>query len=216
MTEHKSPEERSEEIILAAMDLIDEHGLDGLTMEAVVARTSLSKGGVYRFFGNRQELIRKVFEHIVAAFHPVDPKEALAWNLPLKETLLKLLFTTFRRDDGWRYRRVHLRLMPHLPANDPATLAFRERLDRILVVYAEIILAVVERDELTPRAEFGETMRDSVAVGQSLFDGLMMNSLAGVELAELEHRMSTFIDLVLGACFEQRPDPTARTQQEKR
>lgn len=205
MTEHRDPEERIEEIVSAALDVIDERGLTGLTMEAVVARTALSKGGVYRFFGSRQELLQEVLKRLVVAFHPVSKREALAWGLPLKETLLGLLFVSFAQEDGLRYRRTHMRLMPELPVDDEHTIAFRERLEQIQSQYEDIIFAIIKRDKLPTRRGYRKTVRASLRIGQSLFDGLMMNSLGGLPEDELRARMSGFLDLVLVATL--RTDP---------
>ena len=40
-----------------------------------------------------------------------------------------------------------------------------------------------------------------IAIGQSLFDGLIINSLDGMPIDEIENRMHTFIDLMLGAAL---------------
>jgi len=205
MTAHREPEERIEEIVSAALDVIDEQGLTGLTMEAVVARTALSKGGVYRFFGNRQELLQEVFKRLVVAFHPVSKAEALSWGLPLKETLVALLLSPFEHKDGPRYRRTHMRLMPELPADDEHTIAFRQRLEQIQAHYEDIILAIIKRDDLPTRQGYRKTVRTAIGIGQSLFDGLMMNSLGGLPEAEVRARMSGFIDLVLVAILDTGP-----------
>lgn len=199
MTAHRDPEERIEEIVSAALDVIDEAGLTGLTMEAVVARTSLSKGGVYRFFGSRQELLQEVYRRLVSAFQPVSMEEALGWNLPLKETLMALLFSPFEREDGLRYRRAHMRLMPELPLDDETTIAFRGMLEQIQAHYEDIIFAIVKRDRLPTRQGYRTTIRSALRIGQSLFDGLMMNSLGGMPESELRARMGTFLDLVQAA-----------------
>jgi AcrR family transcriptional regulator len=50
--------ERIELLLNAAADLIDDHGIDGVTTSAVAQRSSSSVGVVYRYFPNIQSLLR--------------------------------------------------------------------------------------------------------------------------------------------------------------
>src|SRR6187431_3310269 len=50
--------ERITALLDAAADLIDEHGIDGLTTSDVATRSASSVGVVYRYFPNIQSLLR--------------------------------------------------------------------------------------------------------------------------------------------------------------
>jgi len=53
-----SPKARSEEAILrAALDLMAEHGVGGLTVDAVAARAGVGKQTIYRHWGSRARLV---------------------------------------------------------------------------------------------------------------------------------------------------------------
>ena len=206
MTKKRSPKERTQEIIQAALEVLDEKGLSGLTMEAVIERTILSKGGVYRFYGNKQELILDVWKYIVDFFQPVDKKEVVSWNLPLKETLIRLLFSIFYHEEGLRYMRIHIQLMPQLPLDNPMMKSLKEKLDNVLVQYIEIIKLIIKRDRLKTKPAFKKTIVSVIDIGQSFFDGLMINSLSGMPIDALERRMNGFISLVIQALIEDYKD----------
>ena len=205
MTQKQSPEERTREIISGALEVLEEKGLAGLTMEAVILRTSLSKGGVYRFYGSKNELVSDVIKNIADTFRPVKKEEALSWNLPLKETLIQLLFSIFHDREALRYRRVHIQLMLQLPPADPLTKAMKKRLNTILDRYFDIIQAVIKRDRLKPKPGFKDSFVLAIKIGQSLFDGLMINNLSGMSAQEMKKRMTVFIDMVIRANIEDYP-----------
>lgn len=52
--------ERKKEIMDSAMQLILQKGLDNTTMEDVIAGTSLSKGGVYHYYGSVLEIFKDI------------------------------------------------------------------------------------------------------------------------------------------------------------
>jgi AcrR family transcriptional regulator len=57
--------ERSRQIVDAAYELLEEHGLEGLTIRAVLTRTGLSRRAFYERFADKDELVLAVFEHTI-------------------------------------------------------------------------------------------------------------------------------------------------------
>jgi AcrR family transcriptional regulator len=55
--------EREAELYAAVLDLLREVGYDGLTMDAVAARTRSSKATLYRQWGGKAELVVKALRH---------------------------------------------------------------------------------------------------------------------------------------------------------
>ncbi len=47
----------------AAQDLVRDHGVDGLTMDALAKRAGVGKGTVFRRFGSRSGLMRALLDH---------------------------------------------------------------------------------------------------------------------------------------------------------
>lgn len=60
MVRRMSEEERKKEIMSFAAKVIAEKGLDGTTMEDIIAGTTLSKGGVYHYYGNVVEIFKDI------------------------------------------------------------------------------------------------------------------------------------------------------------
>ena len=113
-----------------------------------------------------------------------------------------MLFSIFYSKDGLRYRRIHIQLMPELPRDNPLAKSMNRQLHKILIKYGDIIQAIVIRDKLKTRPGFKNSTDLIIKIGQSLFDGLMINSLSGMPVSELKKRMGAFIDLVITASFE--------------
>ena len=59
----EAPQDRSQQIIAAAYELLEEDGLDGLTIRAVLQRTALSRRAFYERFAGKDDLVLAVFEH---------------------------------------------------------------------------------------------------------------------------------------------------------
>jgi AcrR family transcriptional regulator len=72
--------ERSRRIVEAAYDLLDEEGLEGLTIRAVLERTGLSRRAFYERFAGKDDLMLAVFEQTIrfAASHYREQVSALA------------------------------------------------------------------------------------------------------------------------------------------
>jgi AcrR family transcriptional regulator len=56
---------RSRQIVDAAFDLLDEAGLEGLTIRAVLTRTGLSRRAFYERFAGKDDLVLAVFEQSI-------------------------------------------------------------------------------------------------------------------------------------------------------
>jgi AcrR family transcriptional regulator len=83
------PEERPKQILDAALEVFAERGLAAARLEDIAKRAGLSKGTIYLYFPNKEELFREVIRQTVIAFIEraeelvgaiADPMQALlAW-----------------------------------------------------------------------------------------------------------------------------------------
>jgi AcrR family transcriptional regulator len=83
------PEERPKQILDAALEVFAERGLAAARLEDIARRAGLSKGTIYLYFPNKEELFREVIRQTVIAFIErgearmgaiADPMQALfAW-----------------------------------------------------------------------------------------------------------------------------------------
>src|SRR5512132_1997897 len=59
------PEERPRQILHAALEVFDERGLAGARLDDIARRAGVSKGTIYLYFPNKEELFREVVRAIV-------------------------------------------------------------------------------------------------------------------------------------------------------
>lgn len=126
--------QRSRRMIEAAYGLLDEGGLEGLTIRAVLKRTGLSRRAFYERFAGKDDLMLAVFEHTVqlAASHFSGQVDALPdplQRLHLIVTCLVLGQPTLQGPDselgnrrGAALSREHLRLAESRPDDLQAAL----------------------------------------------------------------------------------------------
>jgi AcrR family transcriptional regulator len=71
-------------ILRAAGELLDEGGLERLTMEAVAQRAGTSIGTLYRYFPNRDSVLVALAEHLgtvgLRQFAPMHDQEKVTWT----------------------------------------------------------------------------------------------------------------------------------------
>src|SRR6187431_1947100 len=100
--------ERITALLDAAADLIDEHGIDGLTTSDVATRSASSVGVVYRYFPNIQSLLRALAARNLDRFNVRMAEAAHGKTTGLME-LLDQAITTYlelaRTEPGFRALR---------------------------------------------------------------------------------------------------------------
>ena len=62
------PEERPRQILAAALEVFGEHGLAAARLDDIAKRAGVSKGTIYLYFANKEELFREVVRDTVIAF----------------------------------------------------------------------------------------------------------------------------------------------------
>src|SRR5580765_6630918 len=59
------PEERPGQILAAALEVFGERGLAAARLDDIARRAGVSKGTIYLYFPNKEELFREMIRHIV-------------------------------------------------------------------------------------------------------------------------------------------------------
>ncbi|ACY97440.1 MULTISPECIES: TetR/AcrR family transcriptional regulator [Thermomonospora] len=59
-----SPTERR--ILAAAVHLFAEHGFDGTSVQQIVERAQITKGGLYHYFGSKQDLLQEIYQSLIS------------------------------------------------------------------------------------------------------------------------------------------------------
>ena len=91
-----------EAIYDAAVSVLREHGVNGMTMDRVAAAANLAKGSLYNYFRDKQELLRFVYGKIVDPMsRAIAETAADSLSAPQKlETILRTLFDHLGRHRG--------------------------------------------------------------------------------------------------------------------
>ena len=198
MTEHRSAEERTGEILEAAAQVIEEIGYPKLTMEAVIARTSLSKGGVYRFFSSKRDVALALFRRIIASLADFDMGEVLAWGAPFDETISRLLFAANRpASPASRDRRVWLELLPEVIRDDRFAAERDQMEEAYRAKYQELVWRLMARDGLRPRSDFEARQRTVLDFWDAFVQGMTLRAACGFEQQELFDLVRQFVRIHL-------------------
>ncbi len=202
MTRHRLPEERIAEILDVAAAVIDAVGYQRLTMEAVAARTELSKGGVYRFYPNKREVALALFRKVYLGILEFDVEEAIGWGLPARETLFRLLFGRFGSARDRRDRRVWVQLVPET-LRDAGFRRERRRLQQLARDrFRALIQGLLARDGLRLGGELEARLEVALAMGVALMEGLTLQDEGAGARAEQSLLLGRFLDVMMAYALE--------------
>ena len=93
------PEERPAQILKAALTEFGESGLAGARLDDIAKRAGLSKGTIYLYFPNKEELFREVVRHTVVSQIEESERQFVEVTASATEAL-KIFMRTF-----WRFIR---------------------------------------------------------------------------------------------------------------
>lgn len=168
MPKYVDPQERSRDIVSAALAALSEGGFAKFTLRNLAERMGGSMSLITHYFPNREALIDGLLtsvEHDIAEFNEElrsveDPATRLhrvvEWALPLDE-------------DGLVMERARIALLAHRDA-EPAVAAFFTRLEPVMRnLYREHVASLVDEADL------------------ELAVDLMRASISGITLSAIEH-----------------------------
>ncbi|GAA3437432.1 TetR/AcrR family transcriptional regulator C-terminal domain-containing protein [Kutzneria kofuensis] len=116
---------RREQVVEAALELLDEVGLDAFTTRALTDRLGVQRGALYWHVKSKQELLTAVTELLVRPVFEVDGED-LDWPDALVEFAHRLRAAMLAHRDGARLVAAHVTL----------SAAGVELLERVLAQYA--------------------------------------------------------------------------------
>ena len=213
MASHQSQASRINEIVEAAAIEIAHGGLRGLTMERIVARTSLSKGGVYRFFSNLKAVLLEVLDRVHRETMSFSLDKVTDLSATPTQIFSKLWANIyFHETHGIHWGRVWLQLLPETLSDEDFSARSIElqakSIDRLL----EVLIALVRLNGQT--IEIDEQVRVAMRSGMAFGAGLMIASLQGMSREELEEQLFFIADTLYRAHFHPkiRPATAAATQ----
>jgi AcrR family transcriptional regulator len=91
-----------EAIYVAAVTVLRDHGVSGMTMDRVAAAANLAKGSLYNYFDDKQDLLRFIYGKIIDPMNQAIAETAAnASSAPQKlEEILHILFDHLGRHRG--------------------------------------------------------------------------------------------------------------------
>jgi AcrR family transcriptional regulator len=132
------PEERPTQILQAALEVFDEQGLADARLEDIAKRAGVSKGTIYLYFPNKEELFQEVIRMTVIA--NIDDEERLPPEATATDQLRRYMrrYWDFSRTKEWStvYRLVigELHRFPDLTAFYMTEVVMRKREQIVRVI----------------------------------------------------------------------------------
>ncbi len=187
-----------DEILDAALIVIDKMGYPAATMEAIVKHTSLSKGGVYRFFSNKKDVTLALFEHISSCFVEFDQDEVLSWKLPLVDTMVRInLNYRGMRDQNPGNYRVYLQLLAQIFTDDDFRTLNHRLEEKYTDKYRQLILALIQRDKLPVGPDFEKKLEQVILIGHAYLHGLFYLAHTRMQDDEVEDQLHWFLNMIV-------------------
>jgi AcrR family transcriptional regulator len=196
VTRHRSPDERVDEILAAAAEVVEAQGHASLTMDAVARRTTLSKAGIYRFFPNKRAVVHALFRRIYEQFGEVDGDEALSWGLPAGETITRMLAEQNALPETPWLHRVWLQLLPATLHDRELADVRSELLERHVRSIRAVALRVLARDRQTPPPDFEERYARAAVLATCLLEGMAIRGITPDAMAALVPSFHRFMELL--------------------
>ncbi|HNS96150.1 MAG TPA: TetR/AcrR family transcriptional regulator [Polyangiaceae bacterium] len=210
MTKHRTRDEWVAEILDAAAGRIVAEGYSNLTMESIAAHTSLSKGGVYRYFRNKRDVALALFERVYNNSMDFDYDDIVGWNLSIAETIQRLLVV---RRNAEQLRQDHVIWVQLIPETlwDEGFKQHRTRLfEALRGKFEELVRRIVARDGLVIHPESESRFQHYVYYGLVLREGMTFHSVMGLPLEEQGEMYRQFIELFVKDVFAGQV-PTSRS-----
>ena len=135
-------EARPAELLAAALDLFVEKGYAGTRLEDVAARAGVSKGTLYLYFENKEELFKAVVRENIVTQLAEAAQEAQHYDGP-SETLLQNLITAWWKDFGGTQAGALTKLLMAESGNFPEIARFF--LEEVIEPWHRLLGSVVER-----------------------------------------------------------------------
>lgn len=192
-------EARPAELVSAALDLFVEKGYAGTRLEDVAARAGVSKGTLYLYFENKEELFKAVVRENIVARISQSADEALHFDGSSAE-LLRRLITTWWKEYGSSTAGGISKLMMAESGNFPEIARFF--LDEVIEPWHRMLAAVIQRG--AQRGEFRTIkpeMFARVVTGPLVMLSLWKHSfgVCSQQPIDANEYLATHLDIVLSA-----------------
>ncbi|HEY4132088.1 MAG TPA: TetR/AcrR family transcriptional regulator [Gemmatimonadaceae bacterium] len=105
------PEERPRQILTAALEIFGEHGLAHARLDDIAKRAGLSKGTIYLYFPNKEELFREMVRQLIVSQIETTEREIAAPGGTATDGVIRFMrrYWAFIRSDQFAplFRLIH-------------------------------------------------------------------------------------------------------------
>ncbi len=192
-------EARPAELVSAALELFVEKGYAGTRLDDVAARAGVSKGTLYLYFENKEELFKAVVRENIVARISQSADEILHYDGSSAE-LLRRLMTTWWEEYGSHTAGGIGKLMMAESGNFPEIARFF--LEEVIEPWHRMLAAVIQRG--AERGEFRTVKPDMfarVVTGPLVMLSLWKHSFGACSHQPLDANeyLATHLDIVLSS-----------------
>jgi AcrR family transcriptional regulator len=193
----RSPEEAEREILDAAEELLREGGGHGLTVAAIMERTTLSRKSFYVYFRDRHDLITRLVSPLRAELDELTRASVESGNSPTSRELLLAIARTYME-----HGELFLALQQAAREDPEAAEAWRAFVEPPIAQIAEGMRADGAFGVITPLRD--PEMAARALVGMNLH--AFFTHLIGNRDADLERVVDTLFELWQRALYLREPD----------
>jgi AcrR family transcriptional regulator len=143
--------DRSRQLIDAANELLEERGLDGLTVRAVLQRTGLARRAFYERFAGKDDLVLAVFEETLHAGALYYRQRARAGAEPIETIrmiVVGLVVDALDNEDGLGERRLAAMVLEHLRLAQSRPAELQAALEPLLDLITEQVTEGIRKGQL--------------------------------------------------------------------
>ena len=93
---------RRDDVLLAALDLLDEVGLDALTTRRLAAKVGIQAGSLYRHFPSKRALLDAMAGHLLRGVADQHPDDGEPWEGSVRRVVSRMRAAMLSHRDGAR------------------------------------------------------------------------------------------------------------------
>ncbi|MDT8400586.1 MAG: TetR/AcrR family transcriptional regulator [Bacteroidales bacterium] len=163
-------EERKSSIMLTALGLFAKNGFHGTTISSIAREAGISKGLLYNYFENKNDLIKTIiYSGLDKIDSLMDPDKDGVLTVDEMEYLLDRFFDMLQNDTS--FWKLYFTLL----VQEPIIMLVKERLAEYVNKYIELLAAYFKA------RDFEDPYTEALLFG-AMLDGIAINYIASSEL----------------------------------
>ncbi|MFS0862227.1 TetR/AcrR family transcriptional regulator [Fredinandcohnia sp. 179-A 10B2 NHS] len=185
--EHK--EIRRQQILMAAMEVFKRKGYEKATLKDIVEEAGMSRGWIYLYFSDKNEIFRALLEHL-------DAEQKKQLELSNQENVLEVLKGYFvgiqnsiQVDDPTLYPAIYEFWITSW-RDESVREFFLKRYEKVVATFTALFLQGIESGEISPVLSVEEIAK----IMMSNMDGILVHSLAfGTDTIDVSNQVEQLL-----------------------